>query len=289
MTSVGKQLRSAREERKRSIAEIAGELCITERYLRALEEDDLTGLPGVFFYKSFVRQYAAILDVDPARLQPGIEALCPPPEASAAAAPVRDPRAARFVRPFALLRTAQGGVAAARVAPQNVPQPVRQPEPLLQDFNRYMSDRRVGVSAAGLVGVLLVCSGFYSWWTKTPAAASPRAVAHQPSAVLTPVGNSTSVLQHAELDVSATETTWLSITANGKEIFSGVLQPSQTKTLTGVEGAQMRIGNAGGIEVRWKGKPIGPFGPSGQVRTVQLTEDNFKIIAPEPVSSDPAL
>src|SRR5712691_11326649 len=103
MTSVGKQLRSAREDQERSLAEIAEGLCITQRYLRAIEEDDLASLPGVFFYKSFVKQYASILNVDLKLLQPGIEALCPSPVEPAEAAPV---------------------------------QPVRHPEPLLQDFNR---------------------------------------------------------------------------------------------------------------------------------------------------------
>jgi hypothetical protein len=165
---------------------------------------------------------------------------------------------------------------------------------MLQDFNRYVSDRRIGVAATGLVLVLLVCSGFYAWYTKAPAVAAERAPTPPQAAVASvtiPVAETGEIIQRAELNVSATETTWLSITANGKEIFSGVLQPSQTKTLTGVEGAQMRIGNAGGIEVKWKGKPIGPFGPKGQVRTVQLTEDNFKIIAPEQPAAppDPAL
>jgi cytoskeleton protein RodZ len=63
MTSVGEILRSARESQGRTMAEIAEELCITQRYLRALERDDLSNLPGTFFYKSFVKQYAAILGV----------------------------------------------------------------------------------------------------------------------------------------------------------------------------------------------------------------------------------
>jgi len=275
MTSVGTQLRSAREDQQRSLAEIAEDLCITHRYLRAIEEDDLAGLPGVFFYKSFVKQYASILQVDMKQLQPGIEALCPSVvEPSESALPLA-------ARPLLSHGTAQ---------------PIRQPEPVLQDFNRYVSDRRIGVAASGLVVVLLVCSGFYAWWTKAPAPAvtvQTQSAPAQPQTAVTSVTipvTQSGTITRAELNVSATETTWLSITANGKEIFSGVLQPSQSKTLTGVEGAQIRVGNAGGIEVRWKGKPIGPFGPSGQVRTVQLTEDNFKIIPPEqPPTPDPAL
>jgi len=270
MTSVGIQLRSAREEQQRSLAEIAQDLCITQGYLRAIEEDDLNGLPGVFFYKSFVKQYARSLGVDLKLLQPGIEAMCP-----------------------TLVQTSPAATAlpARPVLADGSAQPIRLPEPLLQDFNRYVSDRRIGVAASGLVGVLLVCSGFYAWWIKAPVltAQTPPAQPQSHARSLTIPVTETGTITRAELNVSATETTWLSITANGKEIFSGVLQPSQSKTLTGVEGAQIRVGNAGGIEVRWKGKPIGPFGPSGQVRTVQLTEDNFKIIPPEPAATDPAL
>src|SRR5436853_3715973 len=73
MTSVGTQLRSAREDQQRSLAEIAEDLCLTQRYLRAIEEDDLANLPGVFFYKSFVRQYASLLGVSKERVQQAVE------------------------------------------------------------------------------------------------------------------------------------------------------------------------------------------------------------------------
>ena len=82
------------------------------------------------------------------------------------------------------------------------------------------------------------------------------------------------------LSLSATEKTWLSITADGKKIFSGVLEPSQTKTLAGSDVATMKVGNAGGIEVLWNGKSIGPIGPRGQVREVMFTPDNFEIKQP---------
>ena len=65
-------------------------------------------------------------------------------------------------------------------------------------------------------------------------------------------------VKHVVLNLSATESTWLSITSEGKQIFSGILQPSQTKTLTASDAAQMRVGNAGGIAVRLNGKEIGP-------------------------------
>ena len=82
------------------------------------------------------------------------------------------------------------------------------------------------------------------------------------------------------VNLSATEKTWLSITCDGKRIFSGVLEATQTKTLFGSDVATMKVGNAGGIEVLWNGKPIGPIGPRGQVREVLFTPDNFEIKQP---------
>jgi hypothetical protein len=42
----------------------------------------------------------------------------------------------------------------------------------------------------------------------------------------------------------------------------------------------MKVGNAGGLDVRWNGKAIGPIGPRGQVRVVLFTPENFQILAP---------
>jgi cytoskeleton protein RodZ len=154
------------------------------------------------------------------------------------------------------------------------------------------------MSMAGLVLVVLVCSGFYSWWTKAPGVSAARRTepARVESATIVPVkatatsehGPSVDVtttvgpdgLNHVMLNLSATEKTWLSVTSDGKEIFSGILEPSQTKTLSGLDVAKMRVGNAGGLEVRWNGKAIGPIGPRGQVRVVLFTPENFQILAP---------
>src|SRR5690349_16037515 len=96
MTSVGEILRSARESQGRTAAELAEELCITQRYLRALEQDDLASLPGVFFYRSFVRQYAALLRVPAKTLEPALQAVLGGAvegsgESTGRSAPVRQP------------------------------------------------------------------------------------------------------------------------------------------------------------------------------------------------------
>ena len=277
MTSVGEMLRREREVQGRGVAEIAEDLCITQRYLRAIEEDDLKSLPGTFFYKSFVRQYAAILGLSAEKIQAEVESLTssdhPLP------LPGHDPRYS----------------AAAQ-------------DPIVSAANRRLfSERRVALPVAALVLMLVACSGFYAWWNRAPqtsakARATPSGVTAPSSVPAAPVaevaakpssspGVEVSTITGPDgvnqvvVNVSATEKTWISITSDGKQIFSGTLEPSQTKTLTGHEVARMKVGNAGGLEVRWNGKPIGPIGPRGKVRVVLFTPENFQIIEPTPPAS----
>jgi cytoskeletal protein RodZ len=277
MNSVGRILRSARERNGRAVAEIADELCLTQQYLRAIEEDDVKSLPGVFFYKNFVKQYAAIVGVKESELRAGVEEL-----SAAAEEPVLP------------------GVSAQP--------PLRPMDPIVADSNRlYFASAKLGVSVAGLAVVLLACSGFYAWWTRpaeaaaskpqTPppviptvsvptqnpapveTAAAPVAAETQPAPAITQtVTQTVDGINQVVLNLSAKEKTWLSITSEGKRLFSGFLEPSQTKTLTGLDAARMTVGNAGGLEVRLNGKPIGPIGKSGQVRVVVFTPDNFEVL-----------
>lgn len=66
MVSAGEMLRNERLRRNRTLAGIASETCICTRYLIAIEEGNLKALPGDFFYRSFLKQYAQALGVDPA-------------------------------------------------------------------------------------------------------------------------------------------------------------------------------------------------------------------------------
>ena len=85
-------------------------------------------------------------------------------------------------------------------------------------------------------------------------------------------------MKQVVLNLSAKEETWLSLVSDGKETFSGVLEPGQTKTLKGVEVALLRLANASGLDVLWNGKSVGPIGPHGQMRVVVFKPDNFEIL-----------
>jgi cytoskeletal protein RodZ len=269
MTSIGETLQNERERQGRKLGELAGELCITQDYLASIENGDLSNLPGLFFYKSFTRQYAALLGVDEALVRQELEAV----------------------------------VAAEPPAPR--PE-IRRLDPLVEMANRrFVPDIPLGWSVAALAAVLLVCSGFYSWWTRVPvpritertvAQTSTVQVPTQPVATMVTASSSlpspssiestlptVPVLNAAPivLTLSATERTWLSVSSGGKEIFSGFLQPSESKVLSGLDIATMRVGNAAGIDVNWNGKPVGPLGMRGQVLTIRFTPEDFEIVPPK--------
>ena len=62
--TLGSGLRKARELSGRSMAELAADTRVHERYLRALEEDNVSALPSRVFAIGYVRAYAGALGLD---------------------------------------------------------------------------------------------------------------------------------------------------------------------------------------------------------------------------------
>jgi len=65
MSSIGQSLREEREARNISIEEIASSTKIVLRYLEALEADRLDRMPGGFFIRGIIRNYARAIGLDP--------------------------------------------------------------------------------------------------------------------------------------------------------------------------------------------------------------------------------
>jgi cytoskeleton protein RodZ len=84
------------------------------------------------------------------------------------------------------------------------------------------------------------------------------------------------------VEITADETVWVLARADGKYAFSATMDPHATRTVDGVKEVTLRLGNAGGVTISLNGKPIGPGGPKGQVRTIQFTSGGFHIVAAKP-------
>jgi cytoskeletal protein RodZ len=292
MASLGQRLREERLRQGKSIRPIAEDLRIGARYLEAIEAEQWDLLPGGFFNRSFVRQYAEALGLNGPQFEneyrsfvsrdAGVDL-----EAMGAA---RDPRA-RLLEERKLISVA----------------------PVTERPTSFF-DSRTGLALAALV-VLIAGGGLFSLlWDNARTSNGPKAAVSasdrpslqpivptqpqsEPAASITAVTNVTESTNNAvagssiesghsvidgviSLNISATEKTWIEITADGKRIFMGVLEAGQTQTMRTSESARMVVGNAGGITVQKAGRDIGPIGPRGQVRVVRLTKDQVEILEP---------
>jgi cytoskeleton protein RodZ len=68
MGTLGEYLRSAREERGIELREAAQQTRISLQYLKALEEEDFSKLPGAVFVRGFLKNYGKFLKLDEAEV-----------------------------------------------------------------------------------------------------------------------------------------------------------------------------------------------------------------------------
>jgi cytoskeleton protein RodZ len=265
MASVGEKLRAARLDQGLELAELSARTKISAKFLAALENDDRQSIPGGFFYRNWVQQYARALSLDSAPIIAEIDRI--------------------FINEQAppLPGQTSGSLSEIKPAPINLE-------------HRSGGGNRFTNSFVVLIAVVLGCSGLYAWWQhktvqthaappevqKQPAVSVPVVRENQPvaKAVESPVAPTSQ--GDVQIEVSATEETWVSISGDGKQAFSGILQPAEIKTVAARDGARIRTGNAGGLLVRLNGKPIGPIGPAGQIRTVIINKTGFQILEAKP-------
>lgn len=65
VTELGSRLRSEREEKGLTLDDLAGQTRIQKRYLQAIEEGDYSIIPGKFYTRAFIKQYAEAVGLDP--------------------------------------------------------------------------------------------------------------------------------------------------------------------------------------------------------------------------------
>ena len=298
MQSLGIKLRTERERRKISIAKIADDTCIAKRYLEAIEADDLTALPGDFFYRAFVRQYSTYLGWDADETEKQINQVSSSPsfdatlEQSGTGIP-------------SLLSVEDQQVAALRETLKS--KPMRPPQ------DPKMSNWWLGFA----VVVIIACAAYFGWRNfspgrsteaketvvvekapVTPPQASPVATptptpisveqpkteapktveVKQPAPIAAPTGDQFSLTVHAK------SITWIRITADGVRVFGGTIEAGQEKTINAKD-VELIVGNAGTLDVFYKGQLLA-IGTKGEVKTLLLNSAGWKLKAKPP--SDPA-
>jgi cytoskeleton protein RodZ len=315
--SVGANLREAREKQGSTLHDIGARTRITVKCLTAIEDDDVTKLSSPFFYRSFVRQFAEQVGLDYQQLSVGVEKLAanmrePDLPGQGEYPPVRiaplQPRIKRdfsWVSPVLLFVAAVGvitsGYAAWRYQPEWLNStPVGS---FVRSLKASQSGNEGGAAIADHPKAAVPgndskppsdedatdASGAKatddsSLASDTPPADAPPlpgskapAVAGITATIVPDNAQRTDAGIH--LEVAATERTWLSVTADGRPAYSGILEKEEVKVLDGQETAELRTGNAAGVNITFNGRQIGALGPRGTTRRVIFTKTSFEVVS----------
>jgi len=296
MQTLGQRLRQEREARGLSISDVATQTRINAKYFEAIESDDNSSLPGGFFYRSFVRQYARLLEIPDNVYEPYLEHS---------------------------LRQEQ--VAAQSTASQIPNKPYEVPPmPVGGGVHREESTRKWIVALAVLIGVLLLCTlvfTLYERWRPglqnlTPQTQQEQAASPVPAPQAEPpkpaetapsepantepqtqpaVAETAAAPEPAKpeapkpapagavaISVTAGELTWVDVWVGSRQVHASVLNPGETKNFSSDEVIRVRLGNAGGVTITHNGKPIPQTGPRGQVRNIYFSAGAYEVVQPAP-------
>ena len=286
MTSIGERLRHQRLQKKISLERVSLETKIGVRLLEAIEAGQFEKLPGGVFRRSFVLQYARALQLDPDEIAGELNQLNQFDEVPA--------------MPTAEVINGQDQNSGSAFA-----------------FREDLSGLRGSTigSLLAAVGVIMACALIYNWWQSqsaakvetarvrsaaaappiatpapilaAPAPAAPAPTAPEPTAPVSQPAPAPADAAHVRVGLSADEKTWISISSDGKNVFAQSLEPHETKIVEASSKVRLLVGNAGGVEISLNGKPIGPIGPRGQVRIVELTPAGFQIVPRNPPTPEP--
>ena len=290
-------------KRSKTLTEIADQTRISRRYLEAIEADNLSDLPGEFFYKAFLRQYANALDLDAETTKQIVGAAASIPDPDPVPAMVQVYERAQTgtstrwhpstgVAIGVLVAVLAGGSAlyawwqrsyaaaepgepvAEAKAPESAPAAQKAAE------GAPAPAATTGADAAPVSPQQPVATAPVGTAATTPAsAAAPPAAAPVPSAEAGPVVPGPGQVM---VQVTAVESAWMEIRSEGRVIYTGTMAVNQTRSFAvGPEG-RLFTGNAGALQVQVNGRPLGPLGPTGQVRTVLFSGGEPQIVAPKP-------
>ena len=303
MAGFGEYLRREREMRGVSLEEISTATKISIRFLQAIENEELSKLPGGIFTRSFVRTYARYLGLDEERVLADCQlAGQHKPEVDIrriTANRARPNGAASRTRIIALLMAgvllASGYVlfrhsrrvmeqqsstpmvtAPSTTAPGTNPPPTAAPvqpsTPAQPENNPSLPATSTSPPAGAATAPGTLPGG----------APSPGAKANPPNQSATSEATSP-VAAHTDLvlQVAATERVWVAVDADGKTVLQKVLNPNEVENLKALDSFDVTMGNAQGVVLTLNGETLKPLGRRGEVKSIHLTRDDLKNAAPE--------
>ncbi len=259
MQSIGEELRAAREAKGLSLTEIAEKTRISHTFLKALEDDDYTVIPGNVFVSGFLRTYAKELGLNVKEIMARHRELNPPPKET----PEPDDKEVQHHPKPSLISISRSRRPAERPARRKIP--------------LYLIIMAGLVIGAALTGATLLF--FPKRPVNTRASMPPPPAARKsPAPVMkaaTSFKNSASATRPAQkpfqaagpltLRLFAAEDSYYSYRADNIHVMSGILKKGETRVIKANSQIDLTLGNAGGVTAELNGKKMGPFGKEAEV------------------------
>lgn len=301
MGSFGEKLKREREMRAITLEEIAEATKIGTRSLRALEEEHFDQLPGGIFNKGFVRAYAKFLGIDEEQAvadymtatnevgtstSTQMAALAEQVEQHRAAKEASESKsgntAAMVVAILVIVivagigfggykmwqaRKQQREAAAAEHKTKSVPPPVAIQQPTPAPNTPATATDTTSTTPTNPTD------------STTTSATAPASTAAATPVTTTPAATKPSPAPEFPITVTlkAVKPSWIQVNADGKVVYSQTMGPNdQQLTLHGKDKMQLTLGNAGGVELSFNGKALGPLGQEGQTRKLTITPQGME-------------
>jgi len=272
MGSFGENLRREREMRGVTLQEISAATKISVRFLKSIENEEFSRLPGGIFSRSFVRAYARYLGLDEDPLLEEYQQAANS-KADVDLTQLSPPRA--FSRPQRPSRHALWAVVVAvgllalgftlwRYSHRPLPVPVASQSPPAGSPAPPTSSSPKGPPAGGT----------------QPAAANPAGggvlAATSTMGTVPKLPPVTDADGRLVLQIAATERSWVAIDADGNSVMQGVMDPNTVKTFKADASFDVLTGNAQGVILTLNGQTMKPLGREGEVKQVHLTWKSLK-------------
>ena len=273
MNNVSETLRRERLRQGLDLQKLSDITKISTRMLQAMEMGDLSKLPGGVFTRSFFKQYAIALGLDPASVESEIRQLSPEPQQVVEARPNELP-----FTPFESSGPRSNSLTAASIWVVLALLGCGAVYYFAKSYQSAPAAKTAESTASHQVAAL-------------PPAAVPRSEKDQEPSVAAAVPPAATTSAPAALGagslqvvLNASEKSWVSIHVDGKLLFSGILQPNDRREINAEEKVKVVAGNAGGIDISLNGKNLETLGPRGQVRTVEITRAGAQVVSRTPKS-----
>jgi cytoskeleton protein RodZ len=289
LPSFGEKLKKEREKRKITLEQISVSTKIGTRLLQALEEDKFNQLPGGIFNKGFVRAYSRFVGLDEDQtVADYLQASGDAPPVSTEIASHEDATRENAENVGQLQASSDGpsrkipwGPLAATLfviaialylwshyRHEHTGQSASPAPATPTSSSAMQSSNETPGSVTGKVTGQDSHAG--SPVVGSPISSSPNA--GSAVAAKTPQNVSTSmrapVAGEFTVDIQAREESWISLTVDGKTISSELLEAGNERSANGRNEIIVKIGNAGGVDLKFNGKKLDAVGEFGEVKTV---------------------